>query len=93
MATVGVRELKNRLTQYLRRARRGEEVVVTDRGKPIVLIRPIHAGQPVQSLDARLATLASQGMVTLPSRKLLKHVRRVEVNGVPVSKTILAERR
>lgn len=93
MATVGVRELKNRLTQYLKRAKSGEEVVATDRGKPIALIRPIHSGQSVQSLEARLATLASQGMVTLPSRKLLKHVRWVEVSGVPVSKTIQAERR
>lgn len=93
MATVGVRELKNRLTRYLQRARMGEEVVVTDRGKPIALIRAIHSAQPAQSLDARLATLASQGIVTLPSRKFLKHVRRVEVRGAPVSKTILAERR
>ncbi len=93
MATVGVRELKNRLTQYLRRARMGEEVVVTDRGKPIAVIQSIHPAQPVQSLEARLATLALRGIVTLPSRKLLKYVRRVEVSGVPVSKTILAERR
>ncbi len=93
MATVGVRELKNRLTRYLQRARMGEEVVVTDRGKPIALIRSIHPSQAVRSLDARLATLASQGMVTLPSRRLLKRVRRVGVNGVSLSKTILAERR
>ncbi len=93
MATVGVRELKNRLTQYLRRARMGQEVVVTDRGKPIVVIQSFHPAQPVQSLEARLATIALRGMVTLPSCKLLKYVRRVEVSGVPVSKTILAERR
>src|SRR5574337_1049969 len=59
MATVGVRELKNRLTRYLQRARMGEEVVVTDRGKPIALIRAIHSAQPAQSLDARLARVSA----------------------------------
>jgi prevent-host-death family protein len=93
MASVGVRELKNRLTRYLQRVRFGEEVVVTDRGKAIAIIRPILQAEPVKSLDARLATLAAQGMVTLPTRKLVKRIRRVEVSGTPVSKTILAERR
>ena len=32
MKTVGVRELKNRLSEYLREARRGEHLPVTDRG-------------------------------------------------------------
>ena len=35
MSAVGVRELKNRLTYYLRRARKGEEVIVTERGRPV----------------------------------------------------------
>src|SRR5262249_55890290 len=35
MGAVGVRELKNRLTHYLRRARKGEEVIVTERGRPV----------------------------------------------------------
>lgn len=32
---VSVRELKNRLSEYLRRAQAGEEIVVTSRGKPV----------------------------------------------------------
>jgi antitoxin (DNA-binding transcriptional repressor) of toxin-antitoxin stability system len=35
MASVGVRELKNHLSAYLKRAQQGELVVITDRGKPI----------------------------------------------------------
>ena len=34
MSTVGVKELKNRLAYYLRRAKQGEEVVITERGVP-----------------------------------------------------------
>lgn len=32
---VGVRDLKNQLSYYLRRVGDGEEIVVTDRGRPI----------------------------------------------------------
>lgn len=32
MKTVGIRELKNRLSEHLRRVRQGEGVLVSDRG-------------------------------------------------------------
>jgi prevent-host-death family protein len=93
MSTVGVKELKNRLTQYLRRTKQGEEVVVTERGKPIAVIQPIQSAAPVMSLHARLAKLAAQGLVSLPTRKPLKKVRAVRVSGPPISRTILEDRR
>ena len=37
MSTVGVTELKTRLTRYLRQTKHGEEIVVTEQGKPIAL--------------------------------------------------------
>ena len=39
MVSVGVRELKNRLSEYLRMVRRGETILVTDRGKPLAELR------------------------------------------------------
>ncbi|MBI4574514.1 MAG: type II toxin-antitoxin system prevent-host-death family antitoxin [candidate division NC10 bacterium] len=93
MSTVGIKELKNRLTQYLRRTKMGEEVVVTERGKPIAVIQPIQSATPVMSLQARLAKLAAQGLVSLPTRRPLKKVRTVKVSGDPISRTILEDRR
>lgn len=93
MSTVGVKELKNRLTQYLRLTKQGEEVVVTERGRPIALIQPIRAAEKAISLEAKLARLAAQGRVTLPTHRPLKRVRRVRASGVPISKTILEDRR
>lgn len=93
MSAVGVKELKNRLTHYLRRTKRGEEVIVTERGKPIALLQPIQsAAQPI-SREARLAKLAAQGLVTPPSRKPLKKLRRVTAVGRPTSQLILEDRR
>ncbi|KPJ93620.1 MAG: hypothetical protein AMS18_05390 [Gemmatimonas sp. SG8_17] len=39
MKVVGIRELKNRLSEYLRLVRRGEDVLVTDRGAVVAELR------------------------------------------------------
>jgi prevent-host-death family protein len=38
---VAVRELKARLSAYLRRAAAGEHITVTDRGRPVAVLGPI----------------------------------------------------
>ncbi len=93
MSTVGVKQLKDRLTQYLRYTKQGEEVIVTERGTPIALIQPIKSADKAASLEARLARLAARGTVTLPTQKPLKRVRTVKVSGKPISKVIVEDRR
>jgi len=93
MSTVGVRELKNRLTDYLRRTKLGEEVVVTEHGKPIALLHPFHPSRKGESLEARMAGLASQGIVSLPSGKRFKKFRPFKVSGTPLSQMALQDRR
>ena len=93
MATVGVRDLKNRLTHYLGRAKRGEEVIVTERGRPVAILASIESLERPQSLQAQLAKLAASGLVILPTGKRLTRVRRVRVSEPPVSRTILEDRR
>ncbi len=41
MADVGIRELKQRLSEYLDRAEQGEVLRVTDRGRPKAVIGPV----------------------------------------------------
>ncbi len=43
MTTVGIKNLKARLSRYVGRAASGEQVVVTERGKPVALLGPIPA--------------------------------------------------
>ena len=93
MSTVGIRELKDRLTRYLRQTKQGEEIVVTERGKPIALLTPIKSAKRATGLEARLAKLAAQGRVTLPTRKPLKRVRPVRIAGPPISRTVIEGRR
>ena len=59
---VGVRDLKNNLSRYLVQVQSGEEVVVTDRGRPVARLLPIdHATD-------RLAGLIAAGIVHAPKR-------------------------
>lgn len=41
MTRVGIKALKDQLSDYLRRVGEGEHVIVTDRGKPIAEIAPV----------------------------------------------------
>jgi len=93
MSAVGIRELKNRLTYYLQRTKKGEEVVVTERGKPIALLQPIQTAKHAVTEEARLARLAALGLITLPSTRPLKRPRLLKVAGPPVSQAILEDRR
>jgi prevent-host-death family protein len=52
MASVGVRELRQRASELLRRVARGETIEITDRGRAVALLSPIPAGGPLDQLRA-----------------------------------------
>jgi antitoxin (DNA-binding transcriptional repressor) of toxin-antitoxin stability system len=65
MKTVGIRELKNRLSEYIRRARSGEGVLVTDRGQVVAeLTLPGH-GATDASVPAGLLALARRQLLVI----------------------------
>ena len=65
MKRVGVRELKNRLSYYIRQARAGHEIQVTDRGEVVAELLPPR--QAVNGGDSRrrLEELARRGLATV----------------------------
>lgn len=61
MLRIGVRELRQHASRYLALVARGERVEVTDRGRPVALLVPVHGeawddllagGRMVQPADA-----------------------------------------
>ena len=95
MTTVaGIRELKNRLTHYLRLVRNGERVIVTERGRPIAVLRPIDESDgEADSLGERLASLAREGGLRLGEPKArLDRWRAVPSAGEPASKIVSRDR-
>lgn len=65
METVGIRELKNRLSEYVRRARSGEGVLVTDRGEVVAELGPPGQGATDASVTAGLLALARRHLLVI----------------------------
>jgi prevent-host-death family protein len=59
---VGTKQLKNRLSHYLRCVRRGEPVQVADRGEVIAVIQPVASSDDDD--ERALVALAADGAVT-----------------------------
>jgi antitoxin (DNA-binding transcriptional repressor) of toxin-antitoxin stability system len=68
MKRVGIAELKNRLSHYLRCVRGGEAVLVYDRDRPIARIEPVR-GEDVNEADLT-AELERSGVLAPPSAVL-----------------------
>lgn len=71
---VGIRELKAKLSEYLHRAADGEEVIVTDRGQPIVRLVSYN---PTAAIEKGI----EDGWITPPSGGPLDPVQRHSARG------------
>jgi prevent-host-death family protein len=92
MKTVGSRELKNRLGRYLKLVRKGETLIVTDRGKPVARIVPTDAnGGEDRSVDEVLKQMEAEGHLRLGTRPF-KRFKPVRLKGKPLSKIIVEDR-
>ncbi|MBI4728707.1 MAG: type II toxin-antitoxin system prevent-host-death family antitoxin [Acidobacteria bacterium] len=67
MLVAAVGELKARLSGFLRRVKAGEEVLVTERGRPIARI--VRVAGPAEA-ESRVADLAAGGLVRLGTGRL-----------------------
>lgn len=69
MRSVGVKVLKNKLSEYLRLAASGETVLVTDRDRVVAELIPPREGRSVPIADAFLAEAVRQGWLTAPAMR------------------------
>lgn len=69
MRSVGVKVLKNKLSEYIRLAASGETVLVTDRDKVVAELIPPREGRSVPIADAFLADAVRRGWLTAPAMR------------------------
>jgi prevent-host-death family protein len=94
MEMVGIKELKNKLTHYLKLTRKGDRIIVTDRGAPVAVLHGIDGADTDASVEERLAAFAGKGMVKLPAKPIpLAPFRPIRIKGKPASAIIIEERR
>lgn len=91
MITAGIRELKIRLSSYIRRVQAGETIRVTARGRTVAIMSP--PAEPSSAARRQMEALARSGLIILGNgRKPLGLNPPVRVTGKPLSKIILEDR-
>ena len=87
--TVGVRELKARLSEYLRQVKQGRTIVITERGKPVGRLVPTG-----QSLEQRLQAMIDAGLAEWNGKPLppMKPVAKLR-GGRSIADLIIEDRR
>jgi prevent-host-death family protein len=50
MASSGIRELRQRASELLRRVEAGETIEITDRGRPVAVLAPLPNQRPIERL-------------------------------------------
>jgi prevent-host-death family protein len=68
MRAVGIRELKNKLSTYIRLAEKGERILVTDRDRVVAEIRGL-AESGLELADVQLAALVREGILRPPLKR------------------------
>jgi prevent-host-death family protein len=84
---VGVRELHDQLSRYVRHAAQGGEVFVTMRGRRVARLSPMNEADPLSDLRAR-------GLVREPTRRKRASAQRRQLRSLePVSDLVAEQRR
>jgi antitoxin (DNA-binding transcriptional repressor) of toxin-antitoxin stability system len=64
MRAVGIKTLKNKLSEYVRLAAAGETVLISDRDQVVAQLGPLKAGRSGDVADALLADAVRRGLIT-----------------------------
>jgi prevent-host-death family protein len=89
VASVGVRALRDNLSEYLRRVREGELLVITARGQPIGELGPAPAGRGTQ----RARALTRRGVANWSGGKPKGLLRGPRPRSGLVSEAVIEDRR
>ena len=92
MISAGIKELKNNLSRYLSRVKKGEDILITERGR--VIARIIQEDRKNMSIREALSPLIVKGLITLPGQKIDREVPSpLKLPGKPVSEMAIEDRR
>ena len=89
---LGLREANQHFSKAIKAVRAGKEVVLTERGQPIAVIKPIKSEL---APDAILERMANEGLITLPARRgplPSPSWKPIRLKGKKLSQTIIDDR-
>lgn len=89
METIGIRELKENLSRYMKKVKTGEKILVTDRKKEIAVILPLKK----QAKEEKIYRLIQRGAASWSGGKPAGIPKRIVSRGKSVSGAVIEDRR
>jgi len=89
MIKVGLREANMHFSKYVKMVRQGQEIVVTERGAPIAVIKPL--GREA-SPEKRIKMLEDQGFLKRPGKGPFPSSTPLVIKGGPLADTLSEDR-
>ena len=86
--TVGIRDLKSRLSEYMRQVRQGQVILITDHGRPIGRLLPVES-----SMEEQIKGLCESGLLSWNGIKLTEQVASIPNTSEHLASDILVEMR
>ncbi|MDR4509816.1 MAG: type II toxin-antitoxin system prevent-host-death family antitoxin [Candidatus Brocadiaceae bacterium] len=89
MVRVGLREANMHFSKYLKLVREGQEVVVTERGNPVAVIKPL---MKKETPEDKIRSLEEQGILRRAVKRKFPLARIIDIGGKPLSETVIEGR-
>jgi len=89
MLQVGLREANMHFSKYLKIVRDGQEVVVTERGTPVAIIKPLIKEE---TSEDKIRRLEEQGILRKAVKRNLPPGRPIIITGKSLSETVIEGR-
>jgi prevent-host-death family protein len=93
MRSIGVRELRQNASKYLRLVEAGETIEVTDRGRPVARLTPLEEAKPKTRAEEIIEDLTRRGLLIPAKEPWTTPNPRPPKPGVPLPSEILQEMR
>jgi prevent-host-death family protein len=92
MITAGIKELKNQLSRYIGMVKKGDDILITERGR--VIARIVKEDSSRSSLRHALQPLILKGLIIMPTREIKRDIPEpIGLPGKTVSEIVLENRR
>ena len=89
---LGLREANQKFSKAIKAVRQGKEVILTDRGKPFAVIKPL---EPAKDEEAIIRRLEAEGILRAAAKRgpmPTPKWKPIRIKGKPMSETISEER-
>ena len=95
MKETGIRELKAHLSQYLKNVGNGDEIIITDRGKPVARLSSVKLNSENNKVYELLSSMAKKGLIKVPEKwgKPALPPKRMVITGSTISEAVIEDRR